>query len=433
MDVEQQPAAAAPETVDLSWLELLPPKDLKPLCEEKDLGKSGNRETLAKRLRANDGLSKAQLKVLCEKVGVANKQGSKADLAQRIGDKLRGGDESVGGGVAAESGGADGGGSGGEGGGGDMDVEQQPAAAAPETVDLSWLELLPPKDLKPLCEEKDLGKSGNRETLAKRLRANDGLSKAQLKVLCEKVGVANKQGSKADLAQRIGDKLRGGEAKKALVVGISDYPSSPLTNPVNDAKAVAKKLTTLGFDVDMKLDCSEEEFTAAHRNFTDALSNDVACAVFYFAGHGCEYQNRNYLITTTPCTNDRDLPRKAVDAMEVQRGMEESGCKFPVIILDCCRSFRITRSTRASLDGMAEMKAVGSYIALACAPNKTAEDGSGANGTFTAALLKHIGTPDLDIDRVFRRVRVDVLKATNDEQEPWTRSSLRVDPACLCP
>ncbi|EOD04915.1 hypothetical protein EMIHUDRAFT_121530 [Emiliania huxleyi CCMP1516] len=55
---------------------------------------------------------------------------------------------------------------------------------------------------------------GNRETLAKRLRANDGLSVAQLKRLCETVGVT-KQGSKAELAQRIGDKLRSKAAAKA--------------------------------------------------------------------------------------------------------------------------------------------------------------------------------------------------------------------------
>ena len=79
---------AAAQTVDLSWLELLPPKHLKPLCEEKGLGKSGNREALARRLRANDGLTVVQLKGLCETVGVT-KQGNKADLARRIGDKLR--------------------------------------------------------------------------------------------------------------------------------------------------------------------------------------------------------------------------------------------------------------------------------------------------------------------------------------------------------
>ena len=103
-----------------------------------------------------------------------------------------------------------------------------------------------------------------------------------------------------------------------------------------------------------------------------------------------------------------------------------------MIILDCCRSFRITRSTRSAFDGMAKMESTGSYVALACAPNQTAEDGRGANGTFTAALLKHIDAPNLDIDHMFRLVRKEVLAVTNKRQKPWSNNSLEIVPACLC-
>ena len=204
-EVEGQPAAKKHKgdeeaEGDLSWLKLLPPKDLRPLCEEKKLPTYGNREALAERLRAK-GLSVAQLKGLCETVGVTNKQGSKADLAQRIGEKLRSKAAAKAAAKAAKA--------------------AKAAEEEEEEEDLSWLELLPPKHLKPLCKEKGLGESGNRETLAKRLRANGGLSVAQLKKLCDnaKVGVTDKQGGKAQLAQRIGDKLRfKAEAKKAKAV-----------------------------------------------------------------------------------------------------------------------------------------------------------------------------------------------------------------------
>ena len=171
---------------------------------------------------------------------------------------------------------------------------------------------------------------------------------------------------------------------------------------------MAAKLKSMGFDVILVKDCSEENLTKATRVFTDSLNRTVQCAMFFFAGHGCEYQNQNYLMTTTECPDERDLPKKAVSAHEIQKNMEQSGCLFPVVVLDCCRVFEgMTRSTRAPSKGMAKMEPNGSYLALACAPNTCAEDGHGVNGTFTAALLEHVGTPGLDIDTVMRRVRSD--------------------------
>ena len=51
-------------------------------------------------------------------------------------------------------------------------------------------------------------------------------------------------------------------------------------------------------------------------------------------------------------------------------------------------------------------------------------DGEGRNSPFTAALLKHIATPGVDIGTVMRRVRADVVAATREKQVPWDHSSL---------
>jgi cold shock CspA family protein len=86
-----------------------------------------------------------------------------------------------------------------------------------------------------------------------------------------------------------------GGKKVALVVGISRYRSCPLKNPVNDANAVARKLKSMGFTVTVLLDCPEPVLSKAVRTFTDSLSKSVSAAVFFFAGHGCEYQNQNFV------------------------------------------------------------------------------------------------------------------------------------------
>jgi len=51
-------------------------------------------------------------------------------------------------------------------------------------------------------------------------------------------------------------------------------------------------------------------------------------------------------------------------------------------------------------------------------------DGEGAHSPFTAALLKHLKTPKLEVNQMLTRVRVEVVEATKREQVPWANSSL---------
>jgi len=76
-----------PPKLDLSWLERLKPRHLKPICEKKGLPTYGNSQALAKRLRADGDLSLAQLAALCGVVGIRF-YGNKAAIARRIGIKL---------------------------------------------------------------------------------------------------------------------------------------------------------------------------------------------------------------------------------------------------------------------------------------------------------------------------------------------------------
>jgi hypothetical protein len=69
----------------------------------------------------------------------------------------------------------------------------------------------------------------------------------------------------------------------------------------------------------------------------------------------------------------------------------------------------------------------GTLIAYATAPGKLALDGDGANGVYTTHLLKHIHTPDLAVEIMFKRVREGVTRETANGQVPWESSSLRGD------
>ena len=70
-------------------------------------------------------------------------------------------------------------------------------------------------------------------------------------------------------------------------------------------------------------------------------------AVFFFAGHGCEYKNSNYLITQQGCARDDELPDEAFKVQDLLDDMEDKA-RLSLIILDCCRTFEgMHRSTRA--------------------------------------------------------------------------------------
>ena len=88
--------------------------------------------------------------------------------------------------------------------------------------------------------------------------------------------------------------------RKALVVGIGAYSwTNPLANPTNDSADMAKKLAEMGFEVTHLLNCDTEQMDEAVEAFTSSLE-EGEIGFFYFAGHGCQYQNQNYLLTMTP-------------------------------------------------------------------------------------------------------------------------------------
>ena len=153
------------------------------------------------------------------------------------------------------------------------------------------------------------------------------------------------------------------------------------------------------------------------------------------AGHGIEDKGSNYLIPTEYKEEDAQrLSYKALNVTTVLECMEGRGCHLNLVILDACRDKPLpTRGgSRAVSRGLAKMEApAGTLVAFACAPGRTASDGDGRNGVFTESLLRHLGSPGVDIDFVMRKVVSEVEKATNGKQVPYRDSSLKVTPCCL--
>ena len=74
-----------------------------------------------------------------------------------------------------------------------------------------------------------------------------------------------------------------------------------------------------------------------------------------------------------------------------------------------------------------EPSGVGTFIAFAATPGKLAFDGEGINSPFTAAIMRHIATPGLEVGSAMKRVIQDVRLQTRDQQSPQVVSNLALE------
>jgi tetratricopeptide (TPR) repeat protein len=222
------------------------------------------------------------------------------------------------------------------------------------------------------------------------------------------------------------------EKRYALVIGNSTYPKNigALKNPVNDATDMAKELTNSNFDVDLLTNATYGQIRAALLKFKekiDAGDPEKTVALFYFAGHGLQHDDENYLVPIDAAVEfEDDIARYCFPTQRmVLSNMERSNSRMNIVILDACRNNPFPALNRSVEQGLGEMRrARGSFIAYATAPGSVASDGSGRNGLYTQELLKALRKPGLTIEQVFKDVRVNVLRLSGDKQNTWDSSNI---------
>jgi hypothetical protein len=245
----------------------------------------------------------------------------------------------------------------------------------------------------------------------------------------------------AAIAQAAGDEERGltiskaapavvasGEQRIALVIGNSHYKESPLINPVNDARAMARALAAADFKVTSRENAGHKAMLAALRDFGDALKNG-GVGLFYYAGHAVQVKGRNYLIPIdAQIEREDEVAYSGVDANLILDKMEAAGNRLNIVILDACRNNPFARSARSAGGGLAQMDApVGTLIAFSTSPGSVASDGKGKNGLYTQHLLDAMKVPGTKIEDVFKQVRTKVRQDTKGQQIPWESTSLEGD------
>jgi hypothetical protein len=232
------------------------------------------------------------------------------------------------------------------------------------------------------------------------------------------------------------------EKRVALVIGNSGYQHvARLDNPANDASAMTEVLKGAGFDlVETFHDLKTSEMRRVLRDFSDH-ARDADVAVVYYAGHGIEVDGTNYLIPVDAALErDIDVYDEALALDRILVTIEPAK-QLRLVILDACRdnpfakTMKRTNGARAVGRGPAKVEpnSPNTLIAFASKAGSTALDGDSKHSPFTAALVKYIGTPGLDLRKAFGFVRDDVLKNTGNRQEPYVYGSLGGDDLPLVP
>jgi hypothetical protein len=211
----------------------------------------------------------------------------------------------------------------------------------------------------------------------------------------------------------------------ALVIGNNDYPGRlKLDNAINDASAISDVFQRLGYQVIYKENCTSSDYGDLLTTFEQGMAN-VDASIFYFAGHGFEFNGENFLTSIeSPLDNPtiHSCNRTCMRMTEITDIVKRSNTKVNIIIIDACRS----SFDRGASTSFAQINAPeGTIIAFSTSPGDGAKDaGFEGHSLYTGALLQYIGRELLSVEELFKKTRKTVYNLSGGSQTSWEHTSL---------
>jgi hypothetical protein len=219
----------------------------------------------------------------------------------------------------------------------------------------------------------------------------------------------------------------GGQGRRvALVIGNGEYryPDNlpRLANPVHDAEDIASALRRFGFEVIERKNQTLEAMHQSIAEFGSRIGGSEA-ALFFFAGHGIQVRNQNYLMPiNAKVESEAMVPYQGVNVNQILDEMDNGRSSANIVILDACRNNPVTGKFRSGQTrGLASPGGVpkGTVIVYATDPGNVAADGDGRNGLLTAGLLAAFKGRDLSLDGVLTVASAEVERASAQAQTPY--------------
>jgi len=216
----------------------------------------------------------------------------------------------------------------------------------------------------------------------------------------------------------------------ALVIGNGRYPdaNAPLTQPINDARALTASLRRNGFDVDVVEDASKDDMRRAVDRLKSKIRPDSVVMLF-FGGYGVQAGRESYMLPVDArIWKEADVRRDGLSVESVLEAIKERGARSKLVVIDASRRNPYERRFRAFSHGLAPINAPDNALILSSAtPGKVADDSKGQYSVLVAELLNNLNASDAGAETVFNKTRVAISRASEGEQVPSVSSSLLDD------
>jgi uncharacterized caspase-like protein len=237
-----------------------------------------------------------------------------------------------------------------------------------------------------------------------------------------------------DAAKAVGTDLGSSVTRKAsrvaLIIGNGHYPdaAAPLTQPINDARALSASLRHDGFDVDVIEDATRDDMIRAVDRLRGKIRSDSVVMLF-FGGYGVQVGRESYMIPVDATIwKERDVRRAGVSIESVLDVMKSQGARAKLVVVDASRRNPYERRFRSFSHGLAPIAAPDNALILSSAtPGQVAEDSNGEHSVLVTELLNHLNKPGADAEAVFNKTRIAISRASEGEQVPSVSSSLLED------
>src|SRR6478672_8474668 len=221
----------------------------------------------------------------------------------------------------------------------------------------------------------------------------------------------------------------GHSSRLALVIGNGHYPdaNAPLTQSINDARALSSSLRRSGFDVDMVEDATKDDMVRAVARLKSRITRDSVVMLF-FGGYGVQAGRESYMLPVDAVIwKENDVRRNGVSIESVLEMMKEQGAKAKLVVVDASRRNPYERRFRSYSHGLAPIGTPDNALVLSSAsPGKVADDSKGANSVLVSELLTNLNAQG-SAESVFNKTRVAISRASEGDQVPAVSSSLLED------
>jgi uncharacterized caspase-like protein len=232
--------------------------------------------------------------------------------------------------------------------------------------------------------------------------------------------------SKAVATEQSVDPAKAG-SRVALVIGNGHYPdaTAPLSQPINDARALSAALRRDGFDVDVVEDASKDDMARAVERLKARIRPDSVVMLF-FGGYGVQVGRESYMLPVDAVIwKESDVRRDGISVEQVLSAMQAQGARAKLAVIDASRRNPYERRFRSFSHGLAPITAPDNALILSSAtPGQVADDSAGQHSVLVSELLNHVTEQAAGAESIFNKTRVAISRATDGAQVPSVSSSL---------